>query len=233
MKNAVLALLLSLFAAHANANMTCILFGDSIGSTVAQGTANQHFLHLLTAERNVFFRSVASPGATLGHSDYTGFNSQRAVEIINQVRGLYGWYGCVIIQAGTNDFGRDDPVSVTKTVESLRRILAKVRADGRKALVMEPIYRDGENTPNSVNDALCGATGNTLNCYRYFMGVVCQQEYGDVCHFAKRSNTPMGALNNNYSSVEVMNQERLHPNAVGHRKMADWIKAEAAAAGIF
>jgi hypothetical protein len=43
----------------------------------------------------------------------------------------------------------------------------------------------------------------------------------------------MGAFNNYYDSAEVAANNRVHPNAIGHRKLADWIKLEAAAAGYF
>lgn len=212
-----------LFTCTVNAGQTWIVIGDSIMSDVPQGTSAQHSLHLVAAEKNVMFKSLASPGSSLGHTDKTGFNSDRATAAIDLISGSWGWYNGVLIQAGTNDFGRNVPWE--DTVTSMRRILERVRIDGKKALVLDPIYRDGEDTPNAL--------GNVLNTYRYFMWHVCTQEYADVCRFANRTNSVMGTLNNNYDSAEVVQTKRLHPNAIGHRKLADWIKLEAAAAGYF
>lgn len=210
---------------------TWIVIGDSIGSFVAQGTPNQHFLKLVANERNISIRNLSSPGASLGSSDNTGFNSATTINAIAQISGAWGYYSGVIVQAGTNDFKRG--ISVDKTIEGLRRILAKVRADGRKAVVMDPIYRDGEEISNGLNDSLCVNIGNTLNCYRFYMRTVCESEYADVCRFALRSGSVMGVFNNNYDSSEVSTNTRTHPNATGHRALADWLKAEAAAAGFF
>lgn len=222
-KKAVLGLVLAILSVQAMAGTTCAVIGDSIMSMVPQGTAAQHALHLVAAERDVVFKNVSSPGASLGSADKTGFNSSRTTSAMDLIGGTWGWYNCVIVQAGTNDYGRNLPWE--DAVISLRRILDRVREDGKHAMVLDPIYRDGENTPNDL--------GNTLNTYRYMMSVVCQQEYGDICHFAPRASTVMGAFNNNYDSTEVAQNKRLHPNAAGHRKLADWIKAEAAAAGYF
>lgn len=215
-KRAVFLAVALFISAAANAAQPVIVIADSIGSNIAQGQASQHFLSLVQNERDVLFRVIGSPGSSLGNTDKTGFNSQRTVDAIDLVGGYWGWYTRVIIQAGTNDFGRNVPWE--DTVTSLRRILDKVRADGKKASVLDPIYRDGENVPNAL--------GNTLNTYRYFMAIVCQQEYGDICQFVPRSTGGMGTLNNNYDSNEVAQGKRLHPNVTGNRKMADWLKAE-------
>lgn len=216
MKKVVIAVALTLISACATASQSVIVIVDSIGANIAQGQASQHFLTLVSNERDVLFRVIGSPGSSLGNTDKTGFNSQRTVDAIDLVGGYWGWYGRVIIQAGTNDFGRNVPWE--DTVTSLRRILDKVRADGKKASVLDPIYRDGENVPNAL--------GNTLNTYRYFMAIVCQQDYGDICQFVPRSTSGMGTQNNNYDSNEVAQGKRLHPNPAGNRKMADWLKAE-------
>lgn len=231
MKKISLILLLSCICSLANASQTWIVIGDSIMSSVAQGTASQHALHLVAAERDVIFKNIASPGASLGSTDTTGFNSSYTDSAISQIGGMYSWYNGVLIQAGTNDFGRN--VSVAETISSMRRILTKVQADDRKALVLDPIYRDGENIPNSLNEAACGVNGNTLNCYRYFIAYVCEQEFSAICKFAARGDTVMGSLTNNYDSTEVAQNKRLHPNPTGHRKLADWIKAKGAAVGYF
>lgn len=231
MKKAIAVVLLALASMSANASQVWIVIGDSIMSDVPQGNMAQHSLHLLAAENDIVVRNISSPGSSLGSTDKTGFNSERINSAIDLMSGTWGWYNGVIVQAGTNDFGRG--ISVTETINSLRRILSRVQADGKKALVLDPIYRDGEGVPNAVNDAICPSGQNTLNCYRFYMSYVCQQEFGSICRFAPRGNTVMGAWNNNYESTEVAQNKRLHPNATGHRKIADWIKAEAAAAGYF
>lgn len=215
-KRAVFLAVALFFSVAANAAQPVIVIADSIGSNIAQGQASQHFLSLVQNERDVLFRVIGSPGSSLGSTDKTGFNSQRVADAIDLISGTYGWYSKLIVQAGTNDFGRSVPLDATVT--SLRRILDKVREDGKQAYVLDPIYRDGENVPN--------AQGHTLNVYRYYSAVVCQQEYGDVCKFVPRSTSGMGSLNNDYDSTEVALGKRLHPNVTGNRKLADWIKAE-------
>lgn len=216
MKKVVIAVALTLISACAAASQSVIVIVDSIGANIAQGQASQHFLTLVSNERDVLFRVIGSPGSSLGNTDKTGFNNQSIVNAINLVSGYWGWYDRVIIQAGTNDFSRNVPL--TDTTNALRRILNKVRADGKLASVLDPIYRDGENTPNEL--------GNTLGSYRYTMAIVCRQEYGDVCQFVPKSTSGMGSLTDHYDSNEVAQGGRLHPNVTGNRKMADWIKAE-------
>ena len=212
-----------LFTCTVNAGQTWIVIGDSIMSGVAKGTSKQHALNLIAAEKDIYFTNLSSPGSSLGHTDKTGFNSTRTTGAIDLLYGYWARYDGVIIQAGTNDYARAVPVA--DTMASMRRILDKVTADGKKAIVLDPIYRDGEDLANS--------TGSVLNAYRYFMWHVCENEYSSRCHFAHRGNTVMGAFNNYYDSSEVAANNRVHPNAIGHRKLADWIKLEAAAAGYF
>lgn len=50
---------------------------------------------------------------------------------------------------------------------------------------------------------------------------------------AAREGSGLDVVSNNYSAAEVAADTRLHPNAAGHRLFANWIKAEAAAAGYF
>jgi lysophospholipase L1-like esterase len=129
------------------------------------------------------------------------------------------------VQAGTNDFGRAVPWE--DTVASLRRILSYANATGKKVLVLEPIWRANENTPNSL--------GHTLNTYRFMIASVCKDEYPKICHFAPRGKTIMGTKSGAayFDSTEISQGKQLHPNAMGHRKLADWIKSEAAAAKFF
>lgn len=207
------------------ATQTWIVIGDSILSSVPQGTASQMALNLVSNERDVIFKSIASPGAALGIADNTGFNSTSTTATLDHIAGAWLAYNGILIQAGVNDYNRN--VTWQAMVDSLRRIMNHARALNKKVLVLDPIWRAGEDVPNGA--------GNTLNTYRFFMSVVCTQEYADICRFAHRENTVMGTSAGaaNYDANEVATGTQLHPNVTGHRKLADWIKAEAAAVGFF
>lgn len=215
---------MGLLTANAQASQTWIVIGDSILSAVPQGTASQLALNLVGAERDVIFKSIASPGAALGVTDQTGFNNATTLNAIKQISGYFGAYNGIIVQAGTNDYGR--ALNWGDTSNSIKAIIARAKADGKKVLVLDPIWRAGEDTAN--------AQGNTLNTYRYFMFLACNDE-PTVCFFAHRENTVMGTSAGAayYDVNEVATGTQLHPNVTGHRKLADWIKAEAAAAGFF
>lgn len=221
----ILAFILLYSGASVAATKTCVLIGDSIMSAVSDGSSNQLALSLVQNERDVIIRNIASPGASLAATDYTGYNSTQILDTLNRIGGMFSAYNCVIIQAGTNDFGRS--ANWTDTVTSLRRILTHSRAMSKKVMVLDPIWRANEDVLNSA--------GGNLNTYRYMTYLVCSQEFSDICHFASRLNTPMGtsAGSANYSAAEVAAGTQLHPNVAGHRYLADWIKAEAAAAGLF
>lgn len=223
MKRIIAIALLALASFTANAGPTWVVIGDSILSSVSGGTSKTNALHLVSTERDVTFRNLASPGAALGQSDYTGFNNTRTIDAMKQIGGAYNFYHGIVIQALTNDFGRSIPWE--NTVTGLSQIMDYARANGKKVMVLDPIYRDNENTPNGQ--------GDVLNTYRYMAFIVCTQDYGDICHFAHRSNTVLGSQTDYYTPDEVANNRRLHPNVTGHRKLADWIKAEAADAGYF
>lgn len=211
-------------ASMASATQTWIVIGDSIVSNVPQGQAKDMALNLVGAERDVIFKSIASPGAAMGMTDNTGFYNTSTLNTINQLYGFWGAYDGIIIQAGTNDFGRNVPW--TDTANSTKAIIAKAKAHGKKVLVLDPIWRAGEDTPNTL--------GNTLNTYRFFMATECMNE-PTVCKFAHRENTVMGTSAGSayYDSAEVAAGTQLHPNVAGHCKLATWIKLEAAAAGFF
>lgn len=214
-------------AAVANAGpatKTWIVIGDSIVSTIPQGTSKDLALSLVSNERDVIFKSLASPGAALGLTDNTGFYNTSTLNTINQLHGFWSAYDGIIIQAGTNDFGRNVPW--TDTANSTKAIIAKAKAHGKKVLVLDPIWRAGEDTPNAL--------GNTLNTYRFFMATECMNE-PTVCTYAHRENTILGTSAGSalYDSAEVAPGTQLHPNVAGHRKLANWIKLEAAAAGFF
>lgn len=225
LKSFTLTALLCLAPLAAQASKTCIFIGDSILSAVPQGKARHLATHLITAESDVVVKNLASPGASLGSADFTGFNSGRTEQAIDLIRGAWNAYDCVTVQAGTNDFSRNIPWQ--SSVEGLRRVLSKVRADGKKAIVMPMVWRADADVPN--------AGGLTLGAYSYLMALVCAGEYPDICHFGKIQNTPLstgeGALTD-YDTTETTQGKQLHLNAVGQRKWADWWKLEAAAAGL-
>lgn len=201
-----------------------LYIGDSTASRVPQGTASQLAMNIVSDERDVIFKSIASPGAVLGRTDYVGFNNANTLAIIEQIKGINSGIAGVVVQAGTNDFYT--AVSPSDTYTSLKNIIAKAKGLSLKVLVLEPIWRADEEIPNSKN--------LVLNHYRSFMKTACV-EGGASCWFASRLNTMMGTSAGSpyYDSTEVANNAQIHPNAVGQRAIADWIKAEAAAAGFF
>lgn len=226
MKRIIAIALLAMASFTVSASQTWIVIGDSILSSVSQGTAKQLATHLVSAEKDIVFKSLASPGSSIGHTDHTGFNSVRTDYAIDLIRGAWNAYNGVLIQAGTNDFSRNVPTA--QTIEGLRRILAKVRADGKKALVLPMTWRADQDVPNAV--------GATLVTYKYVMALVCVNEFGDVCWYGGWDKSPLttnaGAATD-YDVNETAQGKQLHLNASGHRKLADWIKLEAAAAGYF
>lgn len=226
MARIISALLLIFIASTVTAApKTWIVVGDSIMSEASNGDAQDMATFLIQSEKDVSIRNISSPGAALGAKDFTGYNSDQFVAELARIGGAWSAYHGIIVQAGTNDYGRSIPWA--DTVEGLRRILSHAKAMNKKVIVLDPIWRAGEDTPNSV--------GNTLNTYRYFMYLVCVNEYAGTCHFASRMNTIMGTASGAsfYKASEVAADTQLHPNVAGHRYLADWIKAEAAAAGYF
>lgn len=201
---------------------TCVVIGDSNLSGVPNGTATQFALHLVAAERNVIFKNISSPGASLGSTDFTGFNSPEVVATLNRIGGSFLAFDCALIALGVNDFNR--ALNWGDTYNGLERIIKRLKAMGKKALVLDPIWCGYENTPNSA--------GFTLNQYRFFIAHLCVNVYPADTHFAHRENTVLGTSAGAAYFVEPA-PNQLHLNAAGHRKLADWIKAEALAAGYF
>lgn len=202
---------------------TWIVIGDSIMTFVADGTSSQHCLSLIQNECDVVIKNISNPGASYAAADYFGFNSPQVIDTINRISGFFSYWDGVILQAGTNDFAGGEPLQ--EMCDSMRRILNHVRASGKKALVLDPIWRAGENTPNAL--------GLTMPNYRMSIAIVAKIEYQDCCTFVSRTGTPLDLASNNFAAAEVAAGIQLHPNAAGHRNMADWIKAAAAAAGYF
>lgn len=222
---AVITLLATLGATSASATSTWIVLGDSIITTIPQGTASQSVLNLISNERDVLFKSIASPGQSMGMTDVTGYNTDDVIKEMQRIGGLYSYFDGIMIQALTNDYGRNIPPD--KTIASLRRVMAFARAIHKKVFAIDPIWRAGESNPNTV--------GYTLTQYRDYMAYICEWEYPDVCHFAHRQHTIMGDWYGyqNYDAAEVAAGVQTHPNPAGQRLMANWIEAEAAAAGLF
>lgn len=209
----------------AHASKSVVVIGDSIlAQNVPGGVAKQGALALLTQERDVTVHNLASPGAVLGKQDSNGFYNPTTINMLTQLAGPFNVIDVVIIQAGTNDYGNS--TNWGDTYNSSMAIINWARAHGKKVMLLDPIWRNGEDNLN--------AAGNSLNTYRYFLSLSCKSN-ADVCWFAHRENTIMGtgAGWQHYDANEVATGTQIHPNVQGHRYLADWIKAEAAAAGFF
>ena len=100
---------LLVFAVQANATVTWILLGDSIMSDVPGGTASQLSINLVSNERDVIFKSIASPGIGIGQSDPHGYNSPNIDDTLTRIGGFYSAYHGIMIQAGTNDYSMNMP----------------------------------------------------------------------------------------------------------------------------
>lgn len=204
-------------------SQTWVVIGDSLMSTVSGGVASQHALHLLAAEKDIFFKNLSVPGQALGVVGGSGFHNAYMVDQLTNLDGYFGaGFKGIIVQAGTNDHGRN--VNWGDTYNSLIRILTYARAHGKKVLVLDPIWKEQELVPN--------ASGWDLNTYRYFMNYAVSL-YTDCAFFAQRANTVLGTSAGAayFDPAEAPN--RTHLLATGQRKYADWIKAEAATAGFF
>lgn len=222
-----------LFSMNTFAAQTWVLIGDSIMSLVSpskvngpEGHANQQAAFLIQKERNVNLRNVSSPGNSLGNKDFSGFaGGSNAKAILETIGGVFNYYNGVIVQVGTNDFSRSVPWA--DTVTGLRHILNQARAMNKKVLVMEPIWRRDQNVKN--------AAGNTLDTYRFFIYIVCTNEYPDICRYASRSSSALAdeRAAKFYDANEVAKKKELHLNAAGQRAYANWVKLEAAKNGFF
>src|SRR5262249_38649 len=141
-----LAALALLWAGAVNAGQkTWIVVGDSIMSKAADGQAKDFVLHLITGERNVLFRNISSPGASLGSKDFTGFNNPSTIATFDEICGALSYCDGILIQAGANDFHAS--IDITETEASIRRILAYVRSHGKKAIVTDLFWFAKENVP--------------------------------------------------------------------------------------
>lgn len=207
---------------------TFLLFGDSIMSGVypdvvggEAGAAYSLATHLVQQERNVIIKNMSSPGHAIGGAQHSFANG---VELMREFGGMFSAYDGVIIQAGTNDFGRGIPIA--DTLASLTAILQEAQLGGRKVLVMDSLWRWNEATPNSQ--------GYTLGAYRWNVAITCNQ-YPDVAHFASRTGSVFdnSSASTLFSADEVAAGHELHLNTAGHRAYADWMIQRAAGFGLF
>jgi lysophospholipase L1-like esterase len=227
------ALIVFSLSSQVFAMKTCILMGDSIMSSVSPstvggplGSSNQLAASLLMNERNVSIRNVSSPGIAIGINDYSGWGPKQKInDMLGTIGGAWSAYDCIIIQAGTNDFTRD--VKWENTVTNLRIVLTHAKAMKKKVLIMEPIWRRDQNIKNKV--------GNTLDTYRFFMYIVCMQEYANTCYYESRSSSALAdaKASQYFDANEVKAKKELHLNAAGHRVWTDWVKLAASKYGIF
>jgi hypothetical protein len=219
------ALLLSV---NAHAAKTCIMFGDSIMSEVypstvsgPTGKAIELAANRVMLQADVNIRNLSSPGKRLGGSTYSYTD---AVTLMRSVGGFFSYYNCVIVAAGTNDYSGSIPVE--ESVASLKAIIEEAQVRGKRVLVMDMIWRRGEETPNAL--------GLTLGAYRWNIAITCGM-YPDVCIWGSRTgtvfdNSDASAL---YSAKEVQEGKELHLNAEGHRRYADWMMLKAAEKSLF
>lgn len=216
---ALLAILL--FSTAVNAT-TCALIGDSISDGVGVAIPQNRFAHLLQAENDIVIKDLSSPGAALGALPSNGFNATNIRGQLSALTGMFRQLDCIIIQAGTNDYGGNVPLEDTQS--SLTRIIVWARNNGAEVLVLEPIWRANESVPNKQ--------GRPLDHYRYGMYITCFVQNPDVCKFAFRNTTVMGTAAGAAYYAEGEGGQ-LHPNDAGHRHLANWIKAQGHAVGYF
>lgn len=202
---------------------TVVVIGDSLMSGVAGGVASQHALHLIAAERDVVFKNLSVPAQALGAVGGSGFHNNYMIDQLTNLDGYFGaGFSTIIIQAGTNDHGRN--INWGHTHQSAVRILTYARQHGKKVLVLDPIWKEDEDVLN--------ASGWALNVYRFFLHDATSQ-FTDVARFCHRENTVVGTSAGAVYFDPSEAPNRTHLTAAGQRKYADWIIAEAAAAGYF
>lgn len=215
---------MALACGSVSAAPVCALIGDSIAAGSGLPVPQTRFVHILQVEHDVIIRDLSSPGATLGRTDFMGFNRPDLDTQLSSLGGAFGNLSCIIVQAGTNDFGASIPWEAS--VEGLVRVLKWAKVRNKRVLVVLPIWRANEQIPNKL--------GHNLNKYRYMLAVSCTI-YGQWCTVANPIGTLLGSAAGAgyYQSGEVAVGKQLHPDAAGHRLMADWIAAVATSIGIF
>lgn len=224
----LVGLLAALCIQPAVAAKTCVLVGDSIMSEVYPTTMNGPYgkamelaANRIQQEADVIIKNISVPANSLGGDTFSFANG---TEVLQGIGGAYSYYNCVIIQAGTNDFGKSVPLD--KTVAALNSLLTEATRANKKVLLMDAIWRRNENTPNSL--------GLTLGSYRWALAVECNNHPG-VCHFASRTGTVFDSASASplYTASEIEGVRELHLNAEGHRRYADLVLMKALYYGIF
>jgi lysophospholipase L1-like esterase len=211
--------------AWASRQTTCILLGDSIDSYAVDGRASDIAAHLIEAERNVVIRNLSSPGASLGGGDPYGFNSPNVVETLDRLCGFFRYCDCVIIAAGSNDFGTAS-VSWAGVEQSVTRILDWAQERRRKVLMLDLIWR--ANYENGAQNHM----GLTWAQFRAARGALCA-ERARVCTFTPRPQAFNVATPSLFGADEQQSGGLTHLNAAGHRIRATWIEEAADSAALF
>jgi lysophospholipase L1-like esterase len=219
------AALLFASPAWASRQTTCILLGDSIDSYAVDGRSSDLAAHLIEAERNVVIRNLSSPGASLGGTGPYGFNSPNVVETLDRLCGFFRYCDCVIIAAGSNDFGTSS-VTWANVEQSVTRILDWAQERRRKVLMLDLIWRATyENeTPNHM--------GMRWAQFRTARGALCTAR-ARICTFAPRPQAFNVATPSLFAAEEQQSGGLTHLNAAGHRVRATWIEEAADGAGVF
>jgi hypothetical protein len=221
----VAAALLLAPPAWAEHQTTCILIGDSLDSYAVDGRASDVAAHIIEEERNVVIRNLSSPAATLGNRNRYGFNSPAVTETLDRICGFFRYCDCVIIAAGSNDFGHGR-IAWADVEQSVTRILDWARERRRKVLMLDLIWRTSyeNNTPNHM--------GMTWAQFRQARARLCTQR-ARICTFAPRPRQFDVATPSLYAAEERQAGALTHLNAAGHRARATWIEEAAARANLF
>lgn len=229
MKSIIIGALLSaLVSLPVHAATTCVLIGDSIMSGVSpsviggpNGRAVELAASVITTRRQVIIKNISSPGNALGPSDYSGFGN--VIPTLQMIGGTFSAFNCIIVQAGTNDFGRN--ININDTTNSLRRIANFAKNNNKKLIVVDPIWRRNEATKNTQ--------GNPLSTYRFYMAIVCQ-EFPTTCTWVPRGPTfDSASASKYYDANERAAGTELHLNAAGQAAWADIVIRKAAEKKIF
>ena len=201
-----------------------IVIGDSIISNPTDGVATDLPFMLIGQEREIEFRSLASPGATLGTYGEYGFNGAWVETVLDQICGAYLYCDGVIIQAGLNDFNGSIPWSEHR--DAMRRILDWAQRRGKRVLVLDLIWSTPAET-RGVNNV-----GLSFRDFREARQNECRAR-AEVCTFAPRPPEFDRPNPQMFRASEVETGLLTHLNPTGRRVFASWIKDAAGEAGLF
>lgn len=125
----------------------------------------------------------------------------------------------LIIFGGTNDWAHGDDISFADFQTAVRNVFsyAQTTYDKKPIIVLSPIHRTGDNTPNSI-------TGKTLKDYCDEIKNICS-EYGIIYIdlFSESGLNPSNANNNTefYTRDDTGVSDGLHPNHYAHMNIAN------------